>query len=115
MCRVTVNLEPVPLNFYAPLVLSRNVDDTTWERVLKQSLIRRKEKESVRTVLRGAVVVVVGWRCLFIGRGPPGILEYTLREKKVRGPYPGKPLTYRCKMMGFEVILRLTNKVSSYT
>lgn len=112
MYRVTVNLEPVPLNFYAPLALSRNVKDTTWERVLKQSLIRRKEKESVRTVLRGAVVVV-GWRCLFIGGGPPGILEYTLREKRVRGFYPGKSLTYRCRMMGFEVILKLTNKVSS--
>lgn len=109
MYRVTVNLEPVPLNFYAPLALSRNVDDTTWERVLKQSLIRRKEKESARTV------VVVVWRCLFIGGGPPGILEYTLREKRVRGPYPGKSLTYRCRMMGFEVILRFTNKDSSYT
>lgn len=60
MYRVTVNLEPVPLNFHAPLALSRNVDDTTWERVLKQSLIRRKKKESARTVLRGAVVVVGG-------------------------------------------------------
>lgn len=60
MYRVAGSLEPVPLNSYAPLALSRNVDDTTWERVLKLSLMRRKEKESARTVLRGAVVVVGG-------------------------------------------------------
>lgn len=113
MYRVTVNLDLVPLNFYAPLASSRNVDDTTWEPVLKTVFNAQKgegeRKDCLKRVGGG------GGRCLFIGGGPPGILEYTLIEKRVRGPYPGKSLTYRCRMMGFEAILRLTNKVSSYT
>lgn len=81
MYRVTVNLEPVPLNFYAPLALSRNVVDTTWERVLKQSLIRRKEKESARRGGGGGGALLVyrgritgDFRIYHQGKDGPGAL-----------------------------------------